>query len=218
MWQSVDIHRTCHGGSFLLQPALPGVKLTEVTDPSHMIFLSLVTWPNVGSFSQGQTRHIPNTKATSSAKYPIALPKNRGSRVFQIKGCIKEKHQDKQCIFSKLLLRNTVILSQISVNNSVWGRYPVCKISAWTVKAVKVINKWMKGSRAEKPDNLAVSSVAALPVATYVCIRPHSVWVDTSGWLWKPLWESCLGKWTHPGCFLCLLEKNIGKRTGRGEK
>lgn len=99
MWQSVDIHRTCHGGSFLLQPALPGVKLTEVTDPSHMIFLSLVTWPNVGSFSQGQTRHIPNTKATSSAKYPIALPKNRGSRVFQIKGCIKEKHQDKQCIF-----------------------------------------------------------------------------------------------------------------------
>lgn len=115
----MDIYRVCHqDGNFLPHAAVPGVKLTKVTDPLHVVLLSLRTWPNVGSFSQGQTRPIPNTKATSSAKCPIALPKHRGSRAFQRKGYKKEKGRKKTrqtMYFSRLLLKNTV---------SFWLKFP----------------------------------------------------------------------------------------------
>lgn len=82
----MDIYRVCHQDSnFLGHVAVPGVKLAGVTDLLHVVFLSIITRPNVSSFSQRQTKPIPNTKATTSAKCLIALPKHRGSRAFQIK-------------------------------------------------------------------------------------------------------------------------------------
>lgn len=119
----MDIYRVCHqDGNFLLHIAVPGVKPTEVTNPLYVFFLSLITWPNAGSFSQGQTRPIPNTKATSSAKCPIALPKHRGSRTFQIKGWEKKKNHKKHKannIFQASSQKHYGILAEISVNNSV---------------------------------------------------------------------------------------------------
>lgn len=73
-----------------LSAAAPAVKPAEGTDPHHAVCRSLTAWPNAGRFSQGQAGPIPNTKATSSAKCPIALPKHRGSRAFQVKGCKKK--------------------------------------------------------------------------------------------------------------------------------
>lgn len=128
---TVDTYRVRYeDGNFLLHAAVPGVKPAEVTDPRHVVFLSLITWPNVGSFSQGQTRPIPNTKAISSAKCPIALPKHRGSRAFQTKGCKKKEKSNKanNVFFQAFSQKHYVILAEISVNNSVWGKHPVRKI------------------------------------------------------------------------------------------
>lgn len=101
---------------------MPGVRLAGVTDPLHVVFLSIITWPNVSSFSQRQTKPIPNTKATSSAKCPIALPKHRGSRAFQIKGCKKKREKSNKAnnvFFQASSQKRYVILAEISVNNSV---------------------------------------------------------------------------------------------------
>lgn len=116
---AIRVYRVCHqDGNFLVHDAVPRVKLAEVTAPLHVVFVSIITWPNVSSFSQGQTKPIPNTKATSSAKCPIALPKHRGSRAFQIKGYKKKKKEKatrQTMYFSRLLLRNTM---------SFWLKFP----------------------------------------------------------------------------------------------
>lgn len=108
--------------------------------------------------------------------------------------------------------KHYVILAEISVNDSVWGRQPVCKILAQTVEAVKVINKWKRGSvtwMSVKISNKQCPSSACC----YICVHSH---IFCMGWYIKLTLKAALGvlPWeTDPRWLLTVpLRKEYWKR------